>query len=59
MEEKGGVGGVCYVEQHPTSSGSVRQPCSAITRCGEMGCEIERRRQQAGSQEEEEEGGRL
>lgn len=27
-------GGGCYVEQHPTSSGSVRQPCSAITQCG-------------------------
>lgn len=22
------------MEQHPTSSGSIRQPCSAITQCG-------------------------
>lgn len=27
--ERGG-----YVEQHPTSSGSIRQPCSAITQYG-------------------------
>ena len=31
MGERGRGG---YVEQHPTSSGSIRQPCSAITQHG-------------------------
>lgn len=40
---EGGRGG--YVEQHPTSSGSIRQPCSAITQHGNGAMRARERKQ--------------